>query len=131
MTTLLADLNSPLSSLSTVANTILIDIPSTHRHRVTADNIPPPLRRRPLIVDGRSSATIPYDVEQIKTDTEECSDSDLVWDVEGMCDMQKDIIATLFDTYTSNNIIAKFPTGSGKSHVIRVVGHLHTVTDAL
>ena len=42
-----------------------------------------------------------YDVEQIETDKEQCSDSDLVWDVEGMRDMQKDVIATLVDTKTS------------------------------
>ena len=96
-----------------------MNIPSTPNHRLTADDIPPSA----AAAQRTSPETIPYDVDQIKADMEECSLA--VWDVNGMLDMQKNVIVTLFDPNTPNNMIAAFPTGSGKSHIIRVVGTMH------
>ena len=96
-----------------------MNIPSTPNRRDTADDTSPSA----AAAQHASPATIPYDVEQIKADMEQCSLA--IWDVDGMRDMQKDVIVKLFDPNTSNNIIVAFPTGSGKSHIIRVVGTMH------
>ena len=83
-------------------------------------------QRHNSLCGGRSSCSHSHCSLQCPSDQiRHGTSSDLVWDVEGMCDMQKEVIATLFDPNTSNNIIAVFPTGSGKFHIIRVVGTMH------
>ena len=47
--------------------------------------------------------------------------SDCVWDVEELREHQYKIGETIFDPNRPNALIAVYPTGSGKSHVIRVV----------
>ena len=79
-----------------------MDISSTPSHSATADGIPSSVA---AAAHCRSSATTPYDVEQI-----------LSLRLEGMRDMQKDVIVTLFDTDTFNNIIAVFLTGETVFH---------------
>ena len=77
-----------------------MDISSTPSHSATADDMPSSVA---AAAHRRFSATSPYDVEQIKSDME-------------LCSVQKDVIATVFDTNTSNNIIAVFPTGEMVFH---------------
>ena len=50
--------------------------------------------------------------------------SDCVWDVEELREHQYKIGETIFDPNRPNALIAVYPTGSGKSHVIRVVGSM-------
>lgn len=48
--------------------------------------------------------------------------SDNVWDEPSLCPMQGKILRLLLDPNSPNAILAVYPTGSGKSHIIRTVG---------
>ena len=89
-------------------------VPATPIHRLPTPSAPLSAAATPL------ESTIPFDTEQIRHDMKLCSD--YVWDVDKLRPHQYKIGELLFNPNKSNAIIAVYPTRSGKSHAICVIG---------
>ena len=94
-------------------------VPPTPPH-LPPSNVAPPSAAAAVTA---AATPIPFDHERIRYDLRECSD--FVWEVEELRDSQYRIAQVMFDPNLPNQIVAVYPTGSGKSHVIRVIGAMH------
>eukprot|EP00956_Cyclotella_meneghiniana_P040745 scaffold203811_cov40-Cyclotella_meneghiniana.AAC.1 len=96
--------------------------PSTPLNRPPTTTAPPSAAASavPAAVAAPLASAVPFDAEQIKHDMKLCSDC--VWGVQELRDHQYKIGEVLFDPTRPDAIIAVFPTGSGKSHAVRVIG---------
>eukprot|EP00956_Cyclotella_meneghiniana_P045738 scaffold382218_cov76-Cyclotella_meneghiniana.AAC.1 len=104
-----------MSNLNTAPSTPLNHPPTTTAPPSAAASAVPA-----AAVAAPIASAVPFDAEQIKHDMKLCSDC--VWDVQELRDHQYKIGEVLFDPNRPDAIIAVFPTGSGKSHAIRVIG---------
>ena len=94
-----------------------IAVPATPAaHRPPTSSAPPSA----AAVVAPTVHPVSFDSAQIKHDMKLCSDC--VWDVEDLRDHQYRIGEVLFDPNRPDAIIAVYPTGSGKSHAMRVIG---------
>ena len=103
-------------------------LPATPIHRPPTPSAPPSATAATAAAPTTPlESKVPFDTEQRKHGMKLCSDC--VWDVEELSDHQYIIGEVLFDPNRPDKIIiAVYPTGSAKSHAVRVIGAMQHTT---